>query len=165
MNKKIITTIIALAAVCGGAVAQPKIGARVPIREKRGYDQRFVIDTASVRVLYALNAQDIKDESTYIDLGKLEVGKRVKKYSSEFIHLSDQKAIQWKREQNHQGRVPKSFWINGRNHENWSELAFSDYFVKGGKLTEWACMPLFAESDNGRYTLTLQSVIRVLNNS
>ncbi len=152
MNKRIITIILALAAVCGGASAQPKIGARVPIREKRGYDKRFVIDTASVRVLYALNAQDIKDESTYIDLGKLEVGKRVKKYSSEFINLSDQKAIQWKREQNHQGRVPKSFWINGRNHENWSELAFSDYFVKDGKLTEWACMPLFAESDNGRYT-------------
>ena len=51
MDRRFITLILALAAVCGGAVAQPKIGARVPIREKRGYDKRFVIDTASVRVL------------------------------------------------------------------------------------------------------------------
>ena len=90
MNKRIITIILALAAVCGGASAQPKVNGRAPIREKRGYDQRIAIDTANVRVLYALNAKDIKDEDTYIDLGKLEVGKRVKKYSSEFIHLSDQ---------------------------------------------------------------------------
>lgn len=46
-------------------IAQPKIADRVPIREKRGYDQRVVIDTASVRVLYALNAKDIRDEKTY----------------------------------------------------------------------------------------------------
>ena len=37
MNKRIII-IIALAAVCGGASAQPKISGRVPVREKRGYD-------------------------------------------------------------------------------------------------------------------------------
>ena len=78
MNKRIITIILALSAVCSGAVAQPKVSGRVPTREKRGYDQQIVIDTASVRVLYALNAKDIKDENTYIDLGKLEVGKRVK---------------------------------------------------------------------------------------
>ena len=89
MNKRIITIIIALAAVSASASAQPKVNGRAPIREKRGYDQRFVIDTASVRVLYALNAKDIKDEDTYIDLGKLEVGRRVRKYSSEFIYLSD----------------------------------------------------------------------------
>ena len=93
MNKRIIIGFLALAAVCGGASAQPKVNGRAPIREKRGYDQRIAIDTANVRVLYALNAKDIKDEDTYIDLGKLEVGKRVKKYSSEFIHLSDQEAI------------------------------------------------------------------------
>ena len=92
MNKKIITIIIVLAAVCGGVSAQPKVSGRVPTREKRGYDQRFVIDTASVRVLYALNAKDIKDESTYIDLGKLEVGKRVKKYADGLSLVSDNPA-------------------------------------------------------------------------
>lgn len=38
MNRRIITIIIVLAAVCGGAMAQPKVSVRVPTREKRGYD-------------------------------------------------------------------------------------------------------------------------------
>ena len=98
MNKRIIIIIIVLAAICGGAMAQPKQNGQVPVREKRGYDKQFVIDTANVRVLYALNAKNIKDENTYIDLGKLEVGKRVKKYSSEFLDLSDIEAVKWKKE-------------------------------------------------------------------
>ena len=156
MNKKIITItiIIAIAAVCGRASAQPKISGRVPVREKRGYDQQIVIDTANVRILYALNAKDIKDEDTYIDLGKLEVGKRVKKYSSEFIDLSDEEAVKWKKKTGHTGYVPKSFWMGGRPelHENWSELVFSDYIIRGNQLKEYACFPLWAERENSSYT-------------
>ena len=154
MNKKIITLILALAAVCGGASAQPKISGRVPVREKRGYDQQIVIDTANVRILYALNAKDIKDEDTYIDLGKLEVGRRVSKYSSEFVDLSDVEAVKWKQETGHTGYVPKSFWMGGRPelHENWSELVFSDYIIRGNQLKEYACFPLWAERENSSYT-------------
>ena len=154
MNKRIITLILALSAVCSGVVAQPKVSGRVPTREKRGYDQQIVIDTASVRVLYALNAKDIKDENTYIDLGKLEVGRRVKKYSSEFIDLSDEEAVKWKKRTGHTGYVPKSFWIGGRPelHENWSELVFSDYIIRGNQLKEYACFPLWAERENSSYT-------------
>ena len=154
MNKTIITIIIALSAVCSGAVAQPKVSGRVPTREKRGYDQQIVIDTASVRVLYALNAKDIKDENTYIDLGKLEVGRRVSKYSSEFVDLSDVEAVKWKKETGHTGYVPKSFWMGGRPelHENWSELVFSDYIIRGNQLKEYACFPLWAERENSSYT-------------
>ena len=154
MNKKIITLIIALAAVCDGASAQPKISGRVPVREKRGYDQQIVIDTANVRILYALNAKDIKEENAYIDLGKLEVGKRVKKYSSEFVDLSDVEAVKWKKETGHTGYVPKSFWMGGRPelHENWSELVFSDYIIRGNQLKEYACFPLWAERENSSYT-------------
>ena len=154
MNKRIITIIITLAAVCGGASAQPKISGRVPVREKRGYDQQIVIDTANVRILYALNAKDIKDEDTYIDLGKLEVGRRVSKYSSEFVDLSDVEAVKWKKETGHTGYVPKSFWMGGRPelHENWSELVFSDYIIRGNQLKEYACFPLWAERENSSYT-------------
>lgn len=154
MNKRIITLILALSAVCSGGVAQPKVSGRVPTREKRGYDQQIVIDTASVRVLYALNAKDIKDENTYIDLGKLEVGRRVKKYSSEFIDLSDEEAVKWKKKTGHTGYVPKSFWIGGRPelHENWSELVFSDYIIRGNQLKEYACFPWWAERENSSYT-------------
>lgn len=154
MNKRIITLIIALAAVCGGASAQPKVSGRVPVREKRGYDQQIVIDTANIRILYALNAKDIKDEDTYIDLGKLEVGRRVSKYSSEFVDLSDVEAVKWKKETGHTGYVPKSFWMGGRPelHENWSELVFSDYIIRGNQLKEYACFPLWAERENSSYT-------------
>ena len=154
MNKKFITLIIALAAVCGGASAQPKVSGASPVCEKRGYDQRIVIDTAHVRVLYALNAKDIKDEDTYIDLGKLEVGNRVRKYSSEFLNLSDQEVLKWKREKGWKGRVPKGYKMGGRKElsDNWSELVFSDYIIRAGKLKEYACFPLWAERENSSYT-------------
>ena len=79
MNKKIITLIIALAAMT--AWAQEK-------QSKIGYvamsdiDNYITIDTATVRVWYALNALDIKDESTYIDWQILEVGSHCNKYYS-----------------------------------------------------------------------------------
>ena len=152
MNKCIITIIIALAVVCGGAMAQPKVNGEAPIREKRGYNQRIVIDTATVRVLYALNAKDIKDENTYLDLGKLEIGKRVKKYSSEFIYTSDLEVIRWKREKGHKGNVPKTFFIRGEKADKWSELVYSDYIVRGNELKEYACFPLWAERENSSYT-------------
>lgn len=154
--KKRFSVFTILIAACSVLLAQPKQNGRVPTREKRGYNQRIVIDTAQVRVLYALNAKDIKDENTYIDLGKLEIGKRVYKYSSEFLYLSDQKAIQWKKEKGHNGNVPKSFWMGGQEEhkEHWSELVFSDYIISGNKLTEQACMPLWAERNNGQYTET-----------
>lgn len=149
---KRIIILLTILAVCGEVWAQPKINGRAPVREKRGYDKRIVVDTATVRVLYALNAKDIKDEDTYLDLGKLEVGGRMSKYSSEFVYTSDLEVAKWKKEKGHQGYVPKTFFIRGENTENWSELVYSDYFIEGNSLTEWACMPLYAEKDNGRYT-------------
>ena len=157
MNRRIITLILALAAVCGGVMAQPKVSGRVPTREKRGYDQQIVIDTANVRVLYALNAKDIKDENTYIDLGKLEVGKRVKKYSSEFIDLSDEEAVKWKKKTGHTGYVPKSFWIGGILISNGRfivdgrciEIRFRRLNISGGigrvKLRRGGRLMIFAE--------------------
>lgn len=152
--KRTIVIFGIIISACALLQAQPKQNGRVPTREKRGYDQRVVIDTARVRVLYALNAVDIKDENTYIDLGKLEAGKKVKKYSSEFLNISDRAAIEWKKQKNHDDNVPKSFWMGGQkeHQEHWSELVFSDYIISGNTLTEYSAMPSFAERDNGRYT-------------
>ncbi len=153
MKKAIVLLNILIA---GGVtmLAQPKINGAAPIREKRGYNRSVVIDTASVRVLYALNAMDVNDENTYIDLGKLEVGKRVRKYSSEFLDQSDLKILEWKKETGYQGNVPKSYFMGGRKEteDRWSELVFSEYIINGSQLTEYACMPLFGERNNGRYT-------------
>ena len=57
MNRRIITLILALVAMCGGASAQQK-------QSKIGYvamsniDDYITIDTATVRVWYAINALD-----------------------------------------------------------------------------------------------------------
>ena len=154
MNNRIITILFAFAAFCSGAMAQPKRNGRVPVREKRGYDKQCIIDTARVRVLYALNAKDIKDENTYIDLGKLEVGKRVKKYSSEFLDLSDIEAVKWKKEKKWNSYVPRNFWMGGpkEHDDHWSELVFSDYIIRGNQLKEYACFPWWAERENSSYT-------------
>lgn len=41
MNRRIITIILAFAAVCIVASAQPKKNGQVPVREKRGYDKHM----------------------------------------------------------------------------------------------------------------------------
>ena len=90
MNKKIIIIALALAAV--SAWAQEK-------QSKIGYvamsniDNYITIDTATVRVWYALNALDIKDESTYIDWQILEVGSHCNKYYSYFVWESTRCAL------------------------------------------------------------------------
>ena len=153
MQKRLLMIVcMGFAVLCG--YAQPKRNGLVPVREKRGYDQQIVIDTASVRVLYALNATDIKYDSTYIDLGKLEVGKRVKKYSSEFVDLSDIEAMKWKKEKKWKGYVPRNFWMGGqkKHDDHWSELVFSDYIIRGNELKEFACFPGWAEHENSSYT-------------
>lgn len=38
MYRRFFVIILAIAAVCSGAWAQPKVNGRVPTREKRGYD-------------------------------------------------------------------------------------------------------------------------------
>jgi hypothetical protein len=60
MNRRIITIIIALAAVAAWAQEkQSKIG----YVAMSNIDNYITIDTATVRVWYALNALDIKDEN------------------------------------------------------------------------------------------------------
>ncbi len=79
MNKKIITLIIALAAMTAWAQEkQSKIG----YVAMSNIDNYITIDTATVHIWYALNALDIKDESTYIGWQILEVGSHCNKYYS-----------------------------------------------------------------------------------
>ena len=108
-KRHIITLIIALAAV--SAWAQQK-------QSKIGYvamsniDNYITIDTATVRVWYALNALDIKDENTYIDWQILEVGSHCNKYYSYFVwesdSLRDRKSTRLNSSHNVASRMPSS---------------------------------------------------------
>ena len=79
MNKRIITLIITLAAMTAWAQEkQSKIG----YVAMSNIDNYITIDTAIIRVWYALNALDIRYENSYIDWQILEVGSHCNKYYS-----------------------------------------------------------------------------------
>ena len=88
MKKQFV--IIALAFVCNGANAQPKEGGRCPAPiYARDFSKMEVVDTTWLRVRYAFCAEKIDDHLTYIDLQRLDVGRRVTKYYSQFVYQSD----------------------------------------------------------------------------
>ena len=66
MNRRIITLILAIATVCGGANAQWKQG-DVPPSSRRGKIPLIEIDKAEVTVYFAFNAENIKYENASID--------------------------------------------------------------------------------------------------
>ena len=107
----------------------------------RGALERKVIDHASMRVLYALNAQDINKMDTYIDLGQLQIGKACTKYCSVFAEEADNTFQKWWKEHPNAGSYDRSLGMKGRNASIWSEYQWSALFFQGDTLTEWASMP------------------------
>lgn len=62
MNKSIITIILALAVVCGGASAQQKQGKVVrPMPADYGMKKPTVVGTSKIRVKYAFQPKNIHD--------------------------------------------------------------------------------------------------------
>ena len=131
MNKKLITIIIALAAVAAWAQEkQSKIG----YVAMSNIDNYITIDTATVRVWYALNALDIKDENTYIDWQILEVGGHCNKYYSYFLWESDSLRTVDRRT-NRSGNFSKKLLPRGRNgYGNWNELQYHVLIAEDGKI-------------------------------
>ena len=151
MNKIIITIIITLAAVCGVASAQPK-NAYCPSPFNRGAGKMAVVDTTRIRVWYAFNADDVKDENTYIDHQRLDIGKRVTKYYSEFLFRSDSLIVEWKKAHPGAEAVPGFLGNGEKKQDKWSEYEYSDLFISNGELTEYATMPLSLVKYNSYYT-------------
>ena len=151
MNKKIITIIIVLAAMCGGASAQQKQG-HVMRPSSKGMGHPEEIGKAQVEVMYALNAEDISDERTYIDLHVLLAGKDISKHYSRFLELNDSLCDDFnKRNPNASGR-PRVFYTGGRNRDYWSEYQFTDIYTENGQQTFYAWMPRYMERYNACYT-------------
>ena len=151
MNKGITIVILALAALCSGASAQPK-NACCPPPNSRGAGKMVVVDTTCIRVWYAFNADDVKVENTYIDHQRLDIGKRVTKYYSEFLFRSDSLIAEWKKKHPEANAVPGSLGNGGKKKDKWSEYEYSDLFISNGELTEYATMPLWLVKYNSFYT-------------
>lgn len=144
MNK--ILFLLALAALCCEASAQHKqSGATAPGRHNTVV-QRKRIDTANLRILYAWNADDIKQDSTYLDLGQLLIGKKMTKYCSLFVEQADDERVKWHKANPRAQSVPNgTWWMRGKRPNVWSEYQYSDIFIHGDTLNEWAMMPLGQE--------------------
>jgi len=111
-----------------------------------------VVDTTRIRVWYAFNADDVKDENTYIDHQRLDIGKRVTKYYSEFLFRSDSLIVEWKKAHPGAEAVPGFLGNGGKKQDKWSEYEYSDLFISNGELTEYATMPLSLVKYNSYYT-------------
>ena len=153
MNKKLITTVLVLAAVCSEARAQPKEGGRCPAPiYARDFSKMEVVDTTRLRVRYAFCAEKINDHLTYIDLQRLDVGKRVTKYYSQFVYQSDSLRSKYAKEHPNAQAAPNWMGVQCRENDQWSEYEWSDYFIENGQLTEYCQMPLYLHRYNSKYT-------------
>jgi GLPGLI family protein len=101
------------------------------------------VDSGNIKILYALNATNIKDTETYDDLQRLEIGENVSKYYSVFLYVSDSLSTDWGNK-NKGSRVGTYSDIQGKKtEENWREYQFLEYFknFKTNVLTVYARMP------------------------
>ena len=139
-------------AVCSCTLfAQPK-KAHCPIPNHRDVGKQSVIDTTRIRVWYAFNADNVKDENTYIDQGRLDIGKRVTKYCSDFLTRSDSLIAVWKKKNPNAGGAPRFLGNGGKNEEEWSEYQYSDIFISKGQMTVYTTMPMGLGKYNSYYT-------------
>lgn len=146
MNKKFITIILALAAVCGGANAQRKQSGARANGSHIIVLGRKVIDTANLRIKYAWGATDITHDSTYLDCGQLLIGQHMTKYSSWFVEVADSQRVEWARKNPHAQSVPNgTWWMRGKVPGIWSEYQYSNIFIHGDTLNEWSVMPMGQE--------------------
>ena len=151
MSKQIII-IIALAAICGGASAQQKQGR--PFRPRfsdYGANNVTEIGRSKIRILYAFQAQDLKDEETWIDCGQLLTDKGMTQYSSYYVSENNAYIRQWLKDNPNKSYYPGGVKLKGRMKDYWSEYQYSQIYVQGNILTEWAVMPS-AEFYQYRYT-------------
>lgn len=152
MDKRIIPILLALA-VSIGTSAQPKGTGRCPRPiHPRDFSKMDVLDTTRLRVRYAFCAEKIGDPQTYIDLQRLDVGRRVVKYYSQFVYLSDSLCTLWCKMNPQAQTVPGWLGEGGREPEQWSEYEWSDYFFQDGQLTEYCQMPQWLHRENSWYT-------------
>ena len=150
MCKRIITIIFALAAV--SAWAQQKQGkAFRPRFTQYGAANVTEIGRSKIRILYAFQAQVLKDEETWIDCGQLLTDKGITQYSSYFVSENNAYIRQWQKDNPNKSYYPGSAKLKGRMKDYWSEYQYSQIYVRDRQLTDWAVMP---SADFNQYLYT-----------
>ena len=146
MNKKNFIFTFIFVTVCISTNAQWKQSDAYASGMHNTVVRRKAIDTASLRIKYAWGATDITQESTYLDCGQLLIGQRMTKYSSWFVEVADSQRVQWAKMNPHAQSVPNgAWWMRGKKPGVWSEYQYSNIFIHGDTLNEWAVMPMGQE--------------------
>ena len=152
MNIRIITIIIALAAVCGGATAQQKQGKAVrPMPADYGMKKPTVVGTSKIRIKYAFQPKDIHDPESWIDCGQLLADKGLTLYTSYFVAQNDSALRAWLKANPNKSYYPNGLCLHGRESASWTEYQYGYFYVRDNALTEWAIMPS-PETAHYRYT-------------
>ena len=134
---------------CTSLQAQNMQG-QVVYMQSAALENYITVDTTEILVSYALNALDINDENTYIDLQRLEIGTTRNKYSSYFVHCSDSVFTDYWSMPNRPDRYPSSWWPKGRNGGGrWSELKHHTLFISNSNVRTYTREPDMAY--NGYY--------------
>ena len=136
-HKRIITIIFALATLCGGAWAQQKQG-HVMRPKPRGGGNTTVVGQAQLEVEYALNATNLHNPDTYIDLHVLQAGQRLSKHYSRFMEQGDSLYDAYIKANPHAEGVPTSLYTIGREGQYWSEYQSTEIFTEQGQQTLYA---------------------------
>lgn len=146
MNKKNFIFTFIFVTVCISTNAQWKQSDAYASGMHNTVVRRKAIDTASLRIKYAWGATDITQYSTYLDCGQLLIGQRMTKYSSWFVEVADSQRVQWAKMNPHAQSVPNgTWWMRGKKPGVWSEYQYSNIFIHGDTLNEWAVMPMGQE--------------------
>jgi GLPGLI family protein len=123
-----------------------ELHSQVHISSPRDVSNLSIVDSGSMRVLYALNAIDLKDHTTYDDLQILEIGEKISKYYSFFIFNSDSLVTDFGLKKPNSGSIPNRMGVRGKDVW-WSEYYYSEYFKNLEKhtFTEYTRMPYALE--------------------
>lgn len=150
--KRTLLLLLALAIVCAGTWAQHK-EASILIMSRNRLGKATVVDTSEVRIYYALNADTLSNQDTYVDLRVMEIGSKVTKCSSEFIREGEahQKEVlkTWKVRHPHADGVPRPCPIHGKRADYWNEIQYTDIYIEGQTATEYHTMPHGFQGENG----------------
>lgn len=118
----------------------------------KGVGNLTEIGRAQVEVMYAFNAEDIRDENTYIDLQVLRAGKGISKHYSRFLELNDSLCDEFVKHNTNAMSKPTLFYSVGREPHYWIEYQFTDIYTENGQHTFYAWMPRHLERYNAYYT-------------
>lgn len=135
------------------AISQRKdTDAKISILNISKCRDRKMMENAKIRILYAFNAENIQDKSTWVDEGQLKIGKGITQYSSHFEEVNEDSVANWLNTHSKSSAWPPARWLKGHRPDHWIEYQYSNIVIKDNVLEEYATMPQAIETDNLKYS-------------